>query len=280
MADEGLRICIGLVGSVPSAATFSRAFSEFAELELGQRVHEALVIKEYQDITVWHVARDATSISNWERPVRMAKPPRKVKQRPGRKKGIPPKPKVESRQQKQLRQSPQEAISELPKACATGTKLDSNGFPHWWNGYKLHADVDESGFPLAVVLTGAGVHDSQVAIPLMKTTTRRTQAVFYQLMDAGYVGQPIFQAAKQLGQVPLVTPKATPTRPAIPLTPDRKVRMKRRCAVERFFAHLKNNYAIHATRYRGHRKVSLHIMFAVVVICASMILKQTNILEF
>lgn len=280
MADEALRACIGMTGRVPSSATFSRAFEEFAQSNIGDAAHRSLVEQVYADRVVWHVSRDATSISTWERPERRAKPPRGPKRRPGRKKGVPPKPKVLLRQQKQLIQSVESAIDELPRACATGTKLDSHGFPHWWNGYKLHADVDESGFPLSVLLTSASLHDSQAAIPLMRTTAMRTKAVLYQLMDAGYVGKPIRQAAEDLGQVPIVSPKASKTSPAIPLTEDRKRRMAWRFTVERFFANIKTNYPIAGSRYRGHPKVNLQLMLAVVAICAAMILKKAGSADF
>lgn len=277
MADEGLRAALGMVGEVPSAATFSRAFREFAYLRVGESAHEALVVQEYSELEVWHVARDATAISSWERPVRAPKPPPAPKLKIGRPKGgNPAKPKVETRMQRQLVQSAERAITELPTQCTTGTKLDSNGFPHWWMGYKLHADVDEHGFPLSVILTSANVHDCQVAIPLMKTTSARTKSVFYQLMDAGYLGKLILEAAMNLDQVPIVAPKARAGTPVIPLSPDRKERMKKRCAVERFFAQLKNNSALGASRYRGYLKVNLQVMLAILALCATMMLNKTG----
>ena len=42
-----------------------------------------------------------------------------------------------------------------------------------WIGYKLHADVSDCCLPISVALTAASVHDSQVAIPLMKTTSEQ-----------------------------------------------------------------------------------------------------------
>ena len=35
----------------------------------------------------------------------------------------------------------------------------------YWTGYKLHADVNDCGLPVSIVLTAASVLDSQVAIP-------------------------------------------------------------------------------------------------------------------
>lgn len=273
-ADEGLRRCIGLSGRVPSAATFSRAFREMCEQDVGSRVHEALVRREYSQVDIWHLSRDATPIANWEQAPRKGKKGPKAKKRPGRKKGVPAAPRVQTRQEKQLKQTPEEAFEELAKECAIGAKLDSKGHPRFWSGYKLHVDVDETGFPLSFELTGANVHDSQVAIPLMKTTTQRVRTVLYHLMDAGYVGKPIIKTAHDQNQVAIVQPKATPTRPAIPLEPDRKVRLNNRNAVERFFAQLKSNYGLGQLRYRTHIKVKLCILFAILAHCAKCILKR------
>ena len=47
---------------VPHESTFSRAFAEFAAMELPQFVHEALIREIYQDRLVGHIARDSTQI--------------------------------------------------------------------------------------------------------------------------------------------------------------------------------------------------------------------------
>ena len=64
------RIC-GFVssGDIPSEATFSRAFAEFAEKGLGDRVHEALVERCVKPELVGHISRDATAIRGREKPV-------------------------------------------------------------------------------------------------------------------------------------------------------------------------------------------------------------------
>ena len=49
----------------------------------------------------------------------------------------------------------------------------------------MHLDVNDCGFPLSAVLTSASVHDSQVAIPLMKLTASKVTSC-YDLMDAAY----------------------------------------------------------------------------------------------
>ena len=49
-------------GDIPSEATFSRAFAEFAAKGLGDRVHEALVQQCVKPELVGHISRDATAI--------------------------------------------------------------------------------------------------------------------------------------------------------------------------------------------------------------------------
>lgn len=58
--------------SVPSKATFSRAFSLFAEQGLGDTVHQALLIKfvsgeESVRPVVLHVSHDSTAVEGRER---------------------------------------------------------------------------------------------------------------------------------------------------------------------------------------------------------------------
>jgi hypothetical protein len=217
---------------------------------------------------VTHVARDSTAIRARERPI--SKAPKEVRPRlkPGRKKGVPVQGKPATRQERQLGQEPEEAIRELPRACNVGTKRNSKGHDEHWVGYKFHVDVTADGVPISAVTTSASVHDSQVAIPLMKLTAQRTMAVCYQLMDSGYVGKPIVQAAEALEKVPIIPPKGTTKAPATPLDPARQNRFALRTAVERFFSDLKDNRGGACVRVRGHAKVHLHLLFGLLAIFA------------
>ena len=77
------RIC-GFVrrSDIPSEATFSRAFAEFAGMGLGEKVHEALVGQWVTPVLVGHISRDATAIQGREKPTAKPKPPNR---RPGKK---------------------------------------------------------------------------------------------------------------------------------------------------------------------------------------------------
>ena len=59
-ADKTLRRLCGWqrVGAVPSEATFSRAFAEFATNALPSRLHEALIQDTHMDRLVGHISRD------------------------------------------------------------------------------------------------------------------------------------------------------------------------------------------------------------------------------
>jgi hypothetical protein len=52
---------------VPHESTFSRAFDEFARMELPQFVHETLIRETQKDWLIGHIARDSTAIEARER---------------------------------------------------------------------------------------------------------------------------------------------------------------------------------------------------------------------
>ena len=168
------RLC-GFVrrSDIPSEATFSRAFEEFAKIGLGEKVHQALVAQWVNPELVGHISRDATAIEGREKPVAKPRPPKPAP----RKKGRPRRGRCENPNRKRgwsakVRQSAAEALAELPVHCDVGTKKNSKGYKATWIGYKLHVDVSDCCLPISVALTAASVHDSQVAIPLMKTDQR------------------------------------------------------------------------------------------------------------
>ena len=55
-------------GRPPSEATFSRAFSEFAESRLASRLHETLLARTMDGHPVEYISRDATAIDAREKP--------------------------------------------------------------------------------------------------------------------------------------------------------------------------------------------------------------------
>ena len=63
--------------------------------------------------------------------------------------------------------------------------MNAKGYKTSWNGFKLHLDITDVGLPISALVTSASLHDSQVAIPLMKLTSGKV-TYFYDLMDAAY----------------------------------------------------------------------------------------------
>jgi len=255
---------------VPSEATFSRAFAEFAAMGLGDRVHADRVKEYLEEEVVWHVARDSTEIEAREKP---AVKPKTVRRKYGRgrpRKGEVRPPKPAKRMARQYTQSAAEALAELPKGCAVGTKQNAKGHKHHWVGYKFHVDVGDGELPLAAVTTAASVHDSQVAIPLMKMTAARVRS-WYQLMDSAYDAAPIYRMSQELGHVAIIEANPRRGQPR-ELEPDRKRRYGKRSQAERFNSRLKDNCGGRFIRVRGHPKVHAHLMFGLLVIFAEALL--------
>jgi hypothetical protein len=260
------------VSDIPSEATFSRAFEEFAKTGLGERVHQALVERYLKPELIGHISRDATAIQGREKPVKkpvkeQSKP--KKRGRPG--KGELRESKEGKRLDKQREQSAEEALQELPVYCDRGTKKNSKGFKETWIGYKLHADTNDCGLPVSVVLTAASLHDSQVAIPLMKMTSSKVDYL-YDLMDAAYDAGSIYEVSRSLGHVPLID-KNSRGMDVIPMAPHEAKRYNERTAAERFNSRLKEEFGARNVMVRGAQKVSLHLMFGVLALFADQLLK-------
>jgi hypothetical protein len=64
-------------------------------------------------------------------------------------------------------------LDGIDKECAWDCKKNSEGNVSFWKGCKLHLDVSDTGFPLTAIVTGANVHDGQLAIPMEQITERK-----------------------------------------------------------------------------------------------------------
>ena len=143
--DGRLRRLCGWSGGdrLASEATFSRAFSEFAESGLASRLHETLIARTMDGHLVGHISRDATAIEAREKPQpKPAKPRRRKRGRP--RKGEE-RAKEASRLERQLTMSLPQMLADLPRACDVGTKRNAKGHTSSWIGYKLHVDTADGG---------------------------------------------------------------------------------------------------------------------------------------
>ena len=273
-ADAKLRRLCGwnLLCDIPSESTFSRAFSEYAETGLLDRVHEALVGRYLGKELAFHVSRDSTAIEARETPAEKPTKEERLKRKRGRPKKGEERPKADAtRTERQYTQRAEEAISELPTSCDVGTKIDSKGSKRHWVGYKFHVDVTDGGIPLAAVTTSASVHDSQVAIPLSKLTAKRIVSL-YDLMDSAYDTKLIAKVSRELGHVPIIKPHAGRRHKKEELEPDRAERYKNRTVSERFNSRLKDSCGGRNLRVRGHPKVHAHLMLGLLVIFAEAVI--------
>lgn len=114
---------------VPEEWTFSRAFAEFAAIELPTKVHEALVIEFQAERLVGHISRDSTAIDAREKAVKKPKKQNRATRKRGRPKkgGEAPTPKEQTRLEKQRTMTLEDMVSDLPKACDIGGKKMPKG---------------------------------------------------------------------------------------------------------------------------------------------------------
>jgi hypothetical protein len=254
---------------VPSEATFSRAFAEFADSKVAERVHAQVIAVHEAPRLVGHIARDATAIEVRERvPKKAAKAEEKgsgtVKQ--GKKKERP------TRLERQADQTLEEMLAELPTACDCGTKRNSKGRHSSWVGYKLHLDVADGGIPISAILTSASVNDTQVALPLATMTAGRVDSC-YDLMDKGYDAEAIREHSRKLGHVPLIDRQGRAGKEKFEWAPHEAQRFKERTMVERVYARLKDEFGGRLIRVRGAAKVMSSLMFGLLALTADQLLR-------
>lgn len=267
---------------IPSESTFSRAFKEFADSELGEKVHKALLREYLSEQLIGHISKDSTAIEGNERPqkkeidIKAAKG-KETKGQQKKKRGRPKKGEVrteskqESRIQRQEKQTAIEALKELPTYCDIGCKKNAKGYIETWIGYKFHIDTADSGLPITAVLTSASLHDSQAAIPMMKMTSEKI-TYLYDLMDAAYDAEPIYRVSRELGHVPIID-KNKRNGDTIPMSPAEKIRYNERTAAERANSRLKEDFGGRTVKVRGAKKVTLHLMFGIIALFADQLLR-------
>ena len=273
-------------GRLPSEATFSRAFSEFAESRLANRLHETLIARTMDGHLVEHISRDATAIEAREKP---APKPKAAKPKWRRKRGRPRKgeeqAKEPSRLERQLTMSLPQMLADLPRACDVGSKRNAKGHTTSWIGYKLHVDTADGGIPVSCIMTSASTHDSQVAIPLGTLTAGRVENL-YDLMDAAYDSIEIWAHSILLGHKPIidVNPRRSvdmkealkqekKARRTLGLVFPEERRYVVRSGSERINGRLKDEFGGRHVRVRGYDKVLAHLMFGMTVLTASQLMR-------
>lgn len=287
--DKQLRVICGwdIESNIPSESTFSRAFKEFSETGLPDKVHQALVREIYKDDIIGHIGNDSTPVIGREKALK------KEGTSQARKKAcndryIREKKGIEiGRKKKQMGQTLEEMMLELPTSCDIGMKRNSQGYAMGWKGYKLHAAVDDKGMAVAVILTSASLNDCEAGIPLMAKTNKVVRN-FYDLMDSAYDVPEIKEYSKSLGHVPIIDQHARSTAQKeekesiakgnllLGFRTAEGKRYKHRFSKERFNSLFKEYFGGNNIQYKGPVKVFCHVMFGVLACTAITLLKSLS----
>jgi hypothetical protein len=290
--DKTLRVICGwrYVSNIPSESKFSRVFTEFSEQKLAQKTQERFVSEYLSNRIFFYSASDSTQIDLKEKPVKVEKEKPKQKKRGRPKKNEirePVKPKI-LEQQKEL-QTVDENLSLVSTACGVGVKQNSKGNREVWIGGKLHICAVDGDIPITAFYSGANVHDSSVALPLMQETSNRVN-YFYDLQDAGYDADIIRAFSIQLGHRPIIdiNPKNSKELKAkIELIQHERKTFKylhqhlscddehynQRSMVERVNKYLKDDFGCKTIYYQGATKVASVLAFGILSVCIHQSLK-------
>lgn len=259
---------------VPSEATFSRSFGEFAKSELTERVHKVLLNRTLSDHLFGHISQDSTEIEGREKPAKKSKREKKPKKKRGRphkgEERVPDPTRIE----RQMTMTVEEMVAELPTVCDRGTKVNSKGYMESWNGFKFHIDVADGQIPISCLLTSASVHDSQVSLPLTAMTYQRVKSL-YEIKDSAYDCQLIADYSRSLGHVPIIDPNSR-SGEARELAPTEKIRFRERSTSERVNSRLKDEFGGRMIRVRGAVKVMAHLMFGIMALTADQLLRMVQ----
>ena len=306
MVDRSLRRICGFpqCKKLPSESTFSRAFEEFAEGKLAERVHEALIEEHLGETLIGHISRDGTAIEARERPVRLDQAEKATKaeatevksetdvngevevkseikakaktESPKAKRGRPRRgearaPAKESPLAQQRNQTLTEMLAKMPTACDRGTKCNAQGYKVSWNGYKLHLDTADCGVPISALLSSASMHDSLAAMPLSLMSAERVTNC-YDLMDAAYCSAVLREFSRDLGHIPLID--HNPRRGVkIEFAPAEAIRYNERTVAERSNARLKDEFGGRNLMVKGGKKVMSHLMFGILSLSADQLMR-------
>jgi hypothetical protein len=178
---------------LPSESVFPRAFKTFAESNLAEHAHAALIKAYFGEHIIGHLSPDATAIHAREKPI--AKP------KPTSDRNIAAARKYSIAAPRSLSQA--DMLSQIPIECTRGSKRNAQGYKVCWNSCKLHINTADCGVPVSAILSSALMHDSLATIPLSRISANRMDNL-YDLMDAAYCRFDLHQHCRELGHIPLI----------------------------------------------------------------------------
>jgi hypothetical protein len=291
-SDRVLRVLCGwrYKSDIPSECKFSRVFKELSDLKIAQKTHEKFVEEYLSDTIFMYNATDATMIPLREKPVKVEKE-EKVKNKVGRpKKGEkrePIKPKI-LELQKDMK-TVEDMLSLVSTDCGVGIKQNAKGNKETTIGGKLHISAVDGDIPIVAFYSGANVHDSSVALPLIKETSKRVP-YFYDLLDAGYYSKIIEEFSEKLNHRPIIDVNpgnSKVLKEQIILQKEEKEKFElfnlpqssdihhynQRSMVERVNKYLKDDFGCNTIYYQGATKVASVLAFGILSVCIHQSLK-------
>ncbi|HEY9128612.1 MAG TPA: transposase [Sulfurovum sp.] len=290
--DRTLRVICGWrhQNEIPSESKFSRVFTEFSQQRIATKAHDSFIKKYLSETLFFYHSIDATAVEHREKAVKQIKEI-KPKRRQGRPKkgeeGPPKKPSI--LQQQEQMADVEEMLSLIKTECDTSIKQNSKGNRHRWTGGKLHLAVVDGDIPITALYSSASVHDSSLALPLIKQSSQKVNYL-YDLADAAYD----YRIIKEYSMI-------HNHRPIIDINPKNSKKLKaqkaldksektilgslgiykdsddlhynQRSSVERVNAYLKDSYGCSRIYYKGAQKVASVFAFAVLSVCITQSLK-------
>lgn len=290
--DANLRIICGWrYGSdIPHESKFSRFFGELSELKIAQKTHEKF-IQDYLSKEIFlYNSSDSTKIPLREKAVKEKKAKKKKYPRGRPKKGEirePKEPKILEKQKNM--KTTDDMLGLIDTKCGVGIKQNSKGNREVWIGGKLHISVVDGDIPITAIYSSATVHDSSLALPLIKETSRKVNYL-YDLQDAGYDADIIREFSQAHNHRPIIdiNPKnSKKLKEQIELRKNEKKIFKKlnlsldsdthhynqRSSVERVNAYLKDSFGCDKIYYQGATKVASVLAFGILSICIHQSLK-------
>ena len=261
------RLCGWAFGhKVPSEASFSRTFAEFAERGFTERWFDDMVKKYLDNVPVDTVSYDSAPVEVRARAANARRTLRELE---------PDQPEPPPRLETQAERSAEENMADLPDECEWGCKRDSQGKKKQWKGGKIHVGVTSDGFPVAMKYTSASVHDSQVMIPLAQQASARVRH-YFDLADAAYDAEAIRSACAGLGTVAIIDSNPRRNAKATEMTDLEKELYKDRTSAERYFSHHLEAHGGRTVRVRAPKKVALHLLLGTLVIAVEQLIRMTT----
>ena len=293
--DRTLRVICGWRhhNKIPSESKFSRVFGEFSQQRIATKAHDVFIENYLSETLFFYHSIDSTAIELREKPVKREENKKEVK--PKRKRGRPkkgeeiPAKKPTILQQQEKMNEAEEMLSIVGIECNVGIKQNSKGNRYKWTGGKLHLAVVDGDIPITAMYSSASVHDSSLALPLIKQSSQKVNYL-YDLDDAAYDINIIKTYSKNHNHRPIIdiNPKNSKVLkkrrkesrswswPLCRLSPNHDsddLHYNQRSSVERVNAYLKDSYGCSKIYYQGAQKVASVLAFAVLSVCITQSLK-------